>query len=247
MKMQFGPICRATWALAGALSCVAPVLAAPPKTMPARDPNASQPVPSAYATGPLEINAGAGVLVRLNEDATSRVRRRPGRGRRARALAASSICARKKEWHYYALRARPEQQDAHAAHRLRSPRHGRVAQDDRRAFSQHECANHRRPGLIATFRAGHQRRRCRRCRAGRHALSGRQGSARQPHDDRPAVAGAVARADHGSGPQRHAATGHQLAVDRQCSRQFLRRHLQRPRDLQPEPAGCKRRAPTRTR
>ncbi|QIE29907.1 Type 3 secretion system secretin (plasmid) [Caballeronia sp. SBC1] len=70
MKMQFGPICRATWALAGAL-CVAPVLAAPLKAMPVRDPNGSQPVPSAYAAGPLEINAGAGVLVRLNEDATS--------------------------------------------------------------------------------------------------------------------------------------------------------------------------------
>lgn len=71
MKMQFGPICRATWALAGALWCVAPVLAAPLKAMPARDLNGSQPVPSAYAAGPLEIAAGAGVLVRLNEDATS--------------------------------------------------------------------------------------------------------------------------------------------------------------------------------
>jgi len=71
MKMQFSPIFRAAWALAGAVSCAAPVLAAPPKAMPSRDLNASQPVLSAYATGPLEVNAGAGTLLRLNEDATS--------------------------------------------------------------------------------------------------------------------------------------------------------------------------------
>ena len=97
------------------------------------------------------------------------------------------------------------------------------------------------PGLAAADGPGAECVRRRRHRAGRHALSRREGSADQPHDDRPAAAGAVARADHGSGPQHHAATRHQLAGDGQRGRQLLWRHLQRPPDLQPEPAAPERR------
>ncbi len=71
MKMQFSPICRGTLALASALSYAAPVLAAPPQTVLSRAVNTSQSMLPANATSPLEINAGTGVLVRLNEDATS--------------------------------------------------------------------------------------------------------------------------------------------------------------------------------
>jgi pilus assembly protein CpaC len=71
MKMRFNSIFPGALALASYLACTAPILAAPVRAALPRTADASQPTLPANATGPLEINAGAGVLVRLNEDATS--------------------------------------------------------------------------------------------------------------------------------------------------------------------------------
>jgi pilus assembly protein CpaC len=71
MKTRFSLIFPGALAFASALACAAPIVAAPARAVPPRAVDASQQMLPANATGPLEINAGAGVLVRLNEDATS--------------------------------------------------------------------------------------------------------------------------------------------------------------------------------
>ncbi|SEF11123.1 pilus assembly protein CpaC [Burkholderia sp. WP9] len=87
--MPFSPICKATWVMACAVWCAAPALAAPPYAVKPHATSA-RAVPAAlshaavartvavapdgmpdYASGPLNISAGKGTLVRLNEDATS--------------------------------------------------------------------------------------------------------------------------------------------------------------------------------
>jgi len=74
MKMQLSSIWLRTGALATVLSWTVPVCAQVLPAVPQHMVNTPQPtrsMASEYTTGPLEINAGQGVLVRLNEDATS--------------------------------------------------------------------------------------------------------------------------------------------------------------------------------
>lgn len=159
-------------------------------------PGMADPTRSTNGQAPLMLDAGKGHDVATERKRRVRLRRRSGRRGRARSLAARGVRARQENRHDDALCARHEQQAAGAAHRRRHARHDHVARHARRAIPEHECPGAHGTRFAAALGPGGDAGRRGRHRAGGDALSRRQGSAHQPHDDRLSAAGAVARAHH---------------------------------------------------